>query len=791
LPKCPETKAVEFVDAWRRAFAPLHDWLRRAAFAFGRDVANAYEKFRLSEAVMTYDDQIRIAGRLLDLPAVQRELAVDRFSVLLDEAQDTDPRQFEVLRRVAGLGQDAAQLDDQSFCIVGDFQQAIYAPRSDISVYRSIHEELIAEPRGISSQLAVTFRCDEAIIDFVNKIFPRLLHGGEGQSSFFPLKARHKAGSGQVARWLCPDEPEHAAGKKIKAEIRARHEARFLAEQLKARGPGGVGATSWAQVAILCPRRNWLLPIADALSLAKVPFQLHSSDETQGDRTPGTWLTALIWVVAHPEDSFEIAGVLREIFGVSDHDMARFTRAEGDRLRLDRPASENGSEVADALKVLRDLVAKAEALPLHLLVREIMEKTCLRERLRSLREFELADADKDLDEFLALIFQRSAEGTILADLAEELRVGLTQAFPADEEIREGIQLLTSHKAKGLEWETVILPYLFRSIESKTLAYPRVVHGEGGREMIFRDKADYAAHAKERVMTRERQQLQRLLYVMCTRARQTLLLMDDKTLFEGQTMRGGWSAGELLGLLDQVNRIHWEALPEALTILESQPSAQVSVETKEVVYRPLSPDQVERALKRAGDFPRRVTPHALATRNGEEAEPEVRLEREENQAGQTPDHPGILYGTWWHEFVQVVPWEKPREAWQKRFVEAQAHSPQRPRSAREWEIFLQSKLAGLLERKGNVIHRELPFLLMEDARSCVEGVVDLAVYAESDKIWHVIDWKTNRLGAGGSAALVETYRGQIAAYVRSLEKLLSAEVRGSLYVTQTGEWLPIA
>ena len=56
---------------------------------------------------MTYDDQVRLALRVLEHPAVRRELASERLSVLLDEAQDTDPRQFEVLRRVAGLGDDA------------------------------------------------------------------------------------------------------------------------------------------------------------------------------------------------------------------------------------------------------------------------------------------------------------------------------------------------------------------------------------------------------------------------------------------------------------------------------------------------------------------------------------------------------------------------------------------------------------------------------------------------------------------------------------------------------------
>ena len=92
---------------------------------------------------MTYDDQVRMARRVLALPAVQRELAQDRLSVLLDEAQDTDAHQFDLLLQVAGLRPELNQGEDQTLCIVGDFQQAIWAPRSDLRVYREVHTEIL------------------------------------------------------------------------------------------------------------------------------------------------------------------------------------------------------------------------------------------------------------------------------------------------------------------------------------------------------------------------------------------------------------------------------------------------------------------------------------------------------------------------------------------------------------------------------------------------------------------------------------------------------------------------
>jgi ATP-dependent exoDNAse (exonuclease V) beta subunit len=790
LPECPKSdKAADFAAIWTRAFAPLHDWVRDATLAFGRRVANAYEAFRLSEAVMTYDDQVRLAQRVLEHPAVQLEVAAEGLSVLLDEAQDTDPRQFEVLLRVAGLGVDPAQADGQNLCIVGDFQQAIYAPRSDLSVYQHVHDTISAEPRGAVCHLQVTFRCDRAIIAFVNSIFPSVLNDASGQCAFVELMPREDAGPGRVARWTCPDDLAPPAGKKITAEMRSLHEARFVAQKIRELGPAGLGASSWSQVALLCPRKNWLLDLQRELLALDLPVQLHSSNEQQGDRAPGAWLTALVWVAAHPEDSFEIAGVLRDIFGVSDHDMATFTAGDGVKLRLDRPAPATEGPVEAALQTLREASLGSDTLPLHHTVHRIVEKTHLRERLDSIPEIKLENPGRELDDLLALIASRSAQGVTLADLAQELRLGLGQLDPAEEEIRDAIQLLTSHKAKGLEWQAVVVPYLFRAIESKQSPYPRLISGEGGREIVCRDKADFDAQAGDFVALRDNQQLQRLLYVTCTRAKQTLLLIDDESLFAEQK-RPGSSAGDLLGFVRGDNRATWQALPETLSPAAVTPPPVVATEPIALPAPNLSSRDLTQVVARSNSIPRRVAPHALARHMPVEAEPETRQERDEDQAPPSADNPGIRYGTWWHECVETIPWPLPLEAWQRQFLAALPRSPQPARSTLEWELFCRSSLARWLAQPGKLIHAEIPFLCPGPDQTIIEGVIDLAVFSPGESAWRVIDWKTNHVGPEGNTKLIDIYRDQIRAYVRVLRDLLSAEVRGSLYLTQTGEWVDV-
>jgi ATP-dependent exoDNAse (exonuclease V) beta subunit len=793
LPGYPSSPlAAPYAEIWRATFAPLHEWLHDTAHAFGRRVANAYERFRLSEAVMTYDDQVRLALRLLDIPDVQRELVGDCYSVLLDEAQDTDPLQFEVLRRTAGLGEGMQQSDNQNFSIVGDFQQAIYAPRSDLATYQKVHDQIRHGLRGTASRLEVTFRCDTAIIDFVNRVFPGILNHTGGQCNFEKLVPRDGAGPGQVVRLECPDLPEPEEGVKIKSADLFEHEAAFVADRIASLGFSGLGARNWSQVAILCPRKNWLLDLRHALLARGLRVQLHSSDETPRDRMPGAWLTALIWIAAHPEDTFEIAGVLREVLGVSDSDMALFTEGDGDKLRLDRPVVDAKHSVRRALEQLRSALAGTDSKPLDAVVRQIVEKTQLRERLRSIPDVDAADVDRELDGFLAIIAGRSAQGSTLVELAQDLRAGLAQPDGGEEEIHDdAIQMMTSHKAKGLEWDAVIVPYLFRRIEWKNPEYPRVVSLGVDNLIICRDKDEYDEHARDIVLTRERQQCQRLYYVMFTRARKTLMLFDDEASMAGQKKgRAGEIAGDFLQFSSGPGREIFHALPaEFLPQLEAAP-ALAKLEPVMPILPKVSTAALRKAVQRAADFPRRITPHTLAVHSRDEAEPEKQVEQEDDAAVRTVDGPGVLYGTWWHEFVQTLPWGQPVATWEKKFAEAQSRSPQPDRAVREWNLFRNSPLAKWLAEPGRLVQVEVPFLWRENGQPCLEGVIDLAVYSEAESTWRVIDWKTNRVGPTGSAGVIEIYRGQIQAYMRALREMLSADVKGSLYLTQTGEWVPV-
>jgi superfamily I DNA/RNA helicase len=91
------SKAKDFVRIKRAAFAPVRRWIDQTALCVAAEVQRDYREFRIERGLLTYDDQIALALELTKHPKIGREIREKSFRVILDEAQDTDPRQFSLL----------------------------------------------------------------------------------------------------------------------------------------------------------------------------------------------------------------------------------------------------------------------------------------------------------------------------------------------------------------------------------------------------------------------------------------------------------------------------------------------------------------------------------------------------------------------------------------------------------------------------------------------------------------------------------------------------------------------
>jgi ATP-dependent exoDNAse (exonuclease V) beta subunit len=799
----PASTAGGFKLLWYEALGPLRAWIRQHLYATALDVARLYRDFRTARGYLTFNDQVELAAELLELPEAARAIRAENYRVILDEAQDTDRRQFYVLLSVAAdPANPALELKGLlprpgHFCMVGDFQQSIHSQRADLRTYNEVRDLLKGQWGGEEIVLRQTFRCDREIVARVNALFPHVLSGEEEQVDYVPLQAKADANPGQVIRLPIRAEQSVPVGKKTTPDYLLRRlEARQIANWIKDTGLKKLRARDWNQVAILCPRKNWFGPLESELRKLDLDVQVQAFRDTEGESPASAWLTALVWVLANPRDSYEIAGVLREVYGISDDTLARYARGKAERLYLDcaPEAAADTSDVAEALAELSNLRQAATGLPLRGAAEKIIRHTRLRERLAAIENGERNSQEGDrvtLEELEIRAAAAESRGLTLTSWARQLREEFSRSRDFSTRARLGaIQILTCQKAKGLEWDAVIVPFFFMTQSWRNTSFPRLVTDCSRQDICLDGESEEEELKLVQKQIRQRE-TERLLYVTWTRARHTLVLADDERHINASKAGGNpqnrrnqdkelpVQFGSLLLREDERSRPAWEALPAEATADATLPAPQTDAPVeneKKQTSLDLKP-----ALKVYGSFTRRTLPHQLA-KPRLQYEPEIRAE-EITVAPWHERDSGLEYGFWWHGLMQALDWKNP-ERWDMIFGAHQPGAPDPERAAREWKLFRQNHWISQLTQLQS--RAEVPFLWRESTDSVIEGIVDLVAWNEAEKKWQIIDWKTDRIERGQLERLRDKYAGQISAYTRAWSSMFGEPARGWIYSTHLGE-----
>ncbi len=794
------SKARDFVRIKREAFASLRQWVDQAALCVAAEVQRNYRQFRIDRGFLNYDDQIALALELTRYPQIGREIREKSFRVILDEAQDTDPKQFALLLDIArppkATGDWLETRDDPPrpghFCMVGDFQQSIYRDRADLSKYRRIHETLIETGAADALKFSVTFRLDQAQLDFVNATFREILNDRDHQVAFVELNPRPEVLPGQVVRFdLKPADLKPDPRGRVSDARKGVEEAGQLADWLVRTDLKKLRAENWSDVAILCPRKEWLQTLRRGLRAAGLYVQIQSEKEIKGDSPAYAWLTALLIVMAQPRSSYEIVGVLREVFGISDHELALFSDGHGHRFQIETP-TDGADAVSKTLSLLTQIRPSVLKLPLFDAINEVVRRTDLRARLNSLPAEDFEDLKGELDSLLALASSSEAEGLTLTQFVELLR----SHFSDPREIRpsrtDAIQLITSQKAKGSEWQAVIVPFLTRDVKAASPRYPRLIKDrETGEMTVLLDNSDMTPEIDEMLERENRQEMERLLYVALTRAKHTLVLAFDQELFakRGGDIHSHSQTKWLQADEDQVNQI-------AFASIRSEP-ASCSLTATYHETRSLNQDRdspsvtsfgkIDRsaAIRNASNFVRKLNPSMLS----HDQTTEVEEEKFSAASFQLPRAigPALQYGLWWHEFVSQLNWKDDAKDRNTLFDRYRQRSPDPARSKREYES-LSKFLEGTheLDLSETIAHPEMPFFWRIDQRRCLEGIVDLALINSAKQQLFILDWKTDRVPPDSPDTLRKRYLSQLAAYWKAVGDITQFEISAAIYSTAAGK-----
>jgi ATP-dependent helicase/nuclease subunit A len=772
----------------------------RASLGLAVYYAHLLQEHRFQKGLLYYSDQIILAYRLLTNPSVRKDLLGRGYRILLDEAQDTDPWQFALLTELARrpdsppfdwLSRPEQGPEAGRFSMVGDAQQSIYRDRASLEVYLAYCKALAQAPHGEAISLRQGYRCRRAIVEFVEKIFPEILTGRDGQALYCPFHAPPQGEEGSVLQWVVPEvwseqDPE---------PWRLRKEALWLADKLAACGPGKLGARHWGEIAILAFRRDELEALAAALKEKGIPYRA-DFEPPYADIPEFWWLAALAMIHSQPWNQWEIAGVLREVYGISDEAIWAFCYPEGrgqaPRKLLLAPYPKKASPVEAALDELYRIHREAQAFPPARALAYWVRETGLAGRLSAFAKKGEESLEEKLSRWLLRFYRQQAdlaEGRTVLALQKILRRGTSALFgPRD---LQAVHLLTNKKAKGLEWDVVFLAFCGkRQNLPRREARPHVlVDARREHSPVILWANGLWTPGGDRVETihqkAEEQERQRLAYVACTRARRTLILVEDQALWcRREQKKGAWSMLELLGGKGSACKGLPSNPPEPR---EAEPSCS------EGKLGAFQADPWPRKVEGELAFLRWV--HTLPS----EAKSQEREEAESRRPGPwvrwTLSLP-LRYGLWWHEVLAHWPWGigDPRAltAWLTVELDRLPGSL-RPRGQKELEQLQASKLFRELTEAASqgCLFCEVPYLREFPEGVVEEGKIDL-LYRRGSGQWVLLDWKTDQVQdlAELSRTLLPRYLNQLRSYGAAARQYGIPVAIAELYSTCLAQSIPV-
>jgi ATP-dependent helicase/nuclease subunit A len=523
-----------------------------ALLTIAYEVLERYLKEKERRGLLDYDDLIDKALALLgnvDAAWVHYKLDLGIDHVLIDEAQDTSKKQWQIVRHLtdeftAGAG---ARPYTRTIFPVGDEKQSIYsfqnaAPKEFAEMRRYFERRHTSSGLDfVFRELKHSFRSGESILAAVDLVFKSTEMAASVSSDaggFPPHLALPDALPGVVEIWEPekPDERREIEGWDAPFDLVNETSPRVKLARRIARHVRGLiarGAAKSGDVLVLVRQRG---PLFEAIIRALK----HESVAVAGaDRLILTEhiavmdLMALADALLLPQDDLALATVLRSpLFGFSDDELfaVAWKRDASLRAALKQKAGEE-KKFADASTRLDELAQDARREMPFAFYAKLLGAGGARKGFLGRLGVEANDA---LDEFLNLALDYERRDTpSLQGFVAWLRDAQTEVKRDMEIARDEVRVMTVHGAKGLEAPIVILADTMTPPTGPKP--PRLLELAGGAVIWAGRKEDdvpSVAAARDAARSEAENEYRRLLYVAMTRAADRLIVCGA----DGRTKR---------------------------------------------------------------------------------------------------------------------------------------------------------------------------------------------------------------------------------------------------------------
>lgn len=536
----------------------------RALLTIASAVAANYRQEKQARGLLDYDDLIdKTLGMLNDISAGWVHFKLDRGvdHVLIDEAQDTSPRQWDIVERIiadfyAGAG--ARDNVKRTIFAVGDEKQSIFsfqgaAPREFDNRRRELERRFKAADLAFERvSFTYSFRSGDSVLKAVESTFREqsifrsittdadgmpahmaLADAAPGMIELWPLEQADKRA--EIEGWQAPFDEQNETDPEVRLATRVQNEiADLIASGATTGTAERTRPLSYGDILVLVRRRGAAFDaVIQALKRGGIPV-------AGADRLKLTEHIAVIDLMnladalLLPQDDLALAVALKSpLFGLTDDDLLKIAPERKGSLREAlAKAAAGDARLKAAHDHLETCAERAAQVTPFTFYAWLLGGDLDSGRAKILRRLGL-EANDALDEFLelALTYETKAPASLQGFMAW-LRAADTEVKRDMEIARDEVRVMTVHGAKGLEAATVFLidttssPSDTQRLNLVRLPQGNAAPGAPGIVVWAGRKADdpaAVAAARDAMKTETEDEYRRLLYVAITRAADRLIV----------------------------------------------------------------------------------------------------------------------------------------------------------------------------------------------------------------------------------------------------------------------------
>ena len=532
---------------------------RRALYDLTLLYRDKFEERKQEKSVLTFNDLEHACLKALSDPGVVASVRGRIDCVFVDEYQDISDLQEAILNRVS---------PSSGRFMVGDVNQSIYRFRqAQPLLFLDKYARYRAHDGGRMIALNRNFRSRPAVLDFVNRVFGRVMCGERAEVQYdedarlrpgaafadpdpeplVRIITREDAGEAPQPEdeddESAEESPEEAEGNELEGVLAAQTVRELLGKPWTPPGSRVAQMLRPKDFAIIARSNKPLIAAERMLREAGIPAY---TDASFGylDALEVRMALSILRTVENGERDFPLLEAMRSpAGGFSTTDLARIRAAKPGRDAAFHDAvgacAEKDDDLGKRIRAFRARIARWRQLnglvPLPVWLSRLLDESGLYLYAGGMPGGKLRQGNLDLLIHYAAVFDENQSGSLsgflgyLQDLSERRDdLGTAHTLGEGDDV---VRLMTVHKSKGLEFPVVIGVNMGANFRAKRDTVETALHSELGAGFLHYDPQRMSCRStlprqaiRARRAREDENEEMRILYVLMTRAKDRLILI---------------------------------------------------------------------------------------------------------------------------------------------------------------------------------------------------------------------------------------------------------------------------